>query len=383
MPTLREIQKWQKASLKNLPFKPYSLKEITSIPSKYYIIFGERSNGKTYAALERGLIKWALEGKELGYMRRYDDDVKPRLMGQVFAPFEANGFIEFITDGKFNRVVYSVGKFYFARTDEKGKTTKAPEPFGYAFSLNIWERYKSTSYPSITTIIFDEFITNSYYLIDEFTHFQNMLSTIIRHRNDVEIFMLGNTVNRFCPYFGEMGLKHIKEMKPGTIDKYVIGEEQQVTVTVEYTHPTDKGKQSDEYFAFDNPKLKMITSGDWEIGIYPHLPPEYHPYTPEETLFRFFIVFDENIVKCDVVQKGEATFIFCAPKKDPIKDPDHDFIYSTEDDPRPNWRKKITKPILPVEKNIARLFKMEKVFFATNECGEIVNNYFKWCGVSK
>ena len=56
------------------------------------------------------------------------------------------------------------------------------------------------------TILFDEFITKGMYLTDEFMAFMNTLSTIIRQRDNVKIFMCGNTVNKFNPYFEEMGL---------------------------------------------------------------------------------------------------------------------------------------------------------------------------------
>ena len=66
--------------------------------------------------------------------------------------------------------------------------------------------------------------------------FANVLSTIIRHRNDVKIFMLANTVNKYCPYFKEMGLKHITEMKQGSIDIYTYGSSD-LRVAVEYGKP--------------------------------------------------------------------------------------------------------------------------------------------------
>ena len=33
----------------------------------------------------------------------------------------------------------------------------------------------------------------------------------------------------------------------------------------------------DVYFAFNNPKLQMITSGAWEMAIYPHNKVKYKP----------------------------------------------------------------------------------------------------------
>ncbi|MGC5276152.1 hypothetical protein ACPXAM_23725, partial [Escherichia coli] len=86
-------------------------------------------------------------------------------------------------------------------------------------------------------------------------------------------YMLGNTVNKYCPYFAEMGLEHIPKMTQGTIDVYAYGNSD-LTVAVEYCKsPDSKVKEaSHKYFAFNNPKLEMITGGAWELNIYPHLP---------------------------------------------------------------------------------------------------------------
>lgn len=103
------------------------------------------------------------------------------------------------------------------------------------------EHDKSTSYPNITTIVFDEFLTRGSYLKDEFILFTNVCSTIIRQRNDVKIFMLGNTVNKYSPYFSEMGLSNIKNQKQGTIDIYRYGDSDLI-VAVEYCASTQSGK---------------------------------------------------------------------------------------------------------------------------------------------
>ncbi|MFV3037454.1 phage DNA encapsidation protein, partial [Klebsiella pneumoniae] len=97
---------------------------------------------------------------------------------------------------------------------------------------------KSTSFPDIDLIIFDEFLTNRLYLNDEFILFMNTVSTIVRRREDVKIYMLGNTVNKYCPYFAEMGLEHIPKMTQGTIDVYAYGNSD-LTVAVEYCKSPD------------------------------------------------------------------------------------------------------------------------------------------------
>ena len=73
----------------------------------------------------------------------------------------------------------------------------------------------------------------------------NVVSTIVRQRNDVKIFMAGNTVNQYCPYFTEMGLTHIKEMDKGAIEVYKYGDSK-LRVAVEYADSiSTKGKPSD------------------------------------------------------------------------------------------------------------------------------------------
>ena len=198
--------------------KFYSLDEILKRCADYNIIFGERSNGKSYSVLKYALEKYCKNGEQLGYIRRFDDDIKPKFANQVYKNLVVNGEINKLSKGKYNDITYISGAFYLQRVENGEVTERDENPCTYAFALNLEERYKSTSYPLITTILFDEFITRKYYLIDEFIYFTSILSTIIRLRDNVKIFMCGNTVNKFaCPYFKEMGLKHLKEMKKGNI----------------------------------------------------------------------------------------------------------------------------------------------------------------------
>ena len=68
--------------------------------------------------------------------------------------------------------------------------------------------------------------------------------------------------------FAEMGLTHIDKMKQGTIDVYTYGTSE-LTVAVEYCESMKGSKENNYYFAFNNPKLNMITSGAWELNLYP------------------------------------------------------------------------------------------------------------------
>lgn len=356
-----------------MKIKYYSLKKILSKNAQYNIIFGERSNGKTYSVLEYGLKKYIDTGEQLGIIRRWKEDFRGKRGTVLFDALIANNIIEKYTNGKFNRVYSYAGKWYLSTIDEKGKQILDEKPFAFGFALSDVEHDKSTSYPNITTILFDEFLTRRQYFPDEFVIFMNVLSTIIRQRDNVKIFMLGNTVNKFCPYFAEMGLTHIDKMKQGTIDVYTYGNsENALRVAVEYAGSTDSKKPSDIYFAFENPKLNMIKGGEWEFNIYPHLP---YKYKPKDVLFTFFILFDSNILQCEVIQVGTDTFIYIHRKTTELKDTDNDLIYTVDYSPKRNFARDIYKPTNTAQKKIAYLFKTGKVFYQSNDIGEIVRNF--------
>lgn len=356
--------------------KFYSLKTILSKDAQYNIIFGERSNGKTYSVLKYGLEKFCKTGEQTAIVRRWSEDFKGKRGSAMYQSLVNNHEIEKLTDGKWTDVYYYSGRWYLCKYNEKDERTVLEKPISYGFALGSMEHDKSTSYPEITTILFDEFLTRTMYLPDEFVLFMNVLSTIIRHRKNVKIFMLGNTVNKYCPYFNEMGLRHIKDMNVGDIDIYTYGDSD-LKVAVEYCKPNKQGKESDTYFAFDNPKLNMITGGAWEVNIYPHCPIKY---APKDIKFTYFIIFDGEILQCEIIMKDNNNFTFIHRKTSPIKDIEKDLVYSTEYKPLPNWKRKINKPTTELEKKIALYFAKDKVFYQDNDVGEIVRNYLMWCG---
>ena len=356
--------------------KFYSLKKILKKNAYYNMIIGERSNGKTYACLKYGIENYWNNKKQMAIVRRWDTDFIGKRGSVYFDALLSNDEVSKITGGLWTGIYYYASKWYLCTYDPDGNRITDEKPFAYAFAISQMEHDKSTSYPDITVVVFDEFISRTGYLADEFVAYMNVLSTIIRHRTDVKIFMLGNTVNKYCPYFNEMGLKHIKNMKQGTIDLYTYGDTE-LTVAVEYCSPISKeGKDSDVYFAFDNPKLQMITGGAWEIDLYPHCP---YKYRPKDIKFTYFIQFDEDLLQCEIISVDHRYFTFIHRKTTDLKNTDKDIIYTTEYDPRPNYKRNITKPTDDLEKKIAMHYKKDKIFYQDNEVGEIVRNYLLWC----
>ena len=357
----------------------YTLAAILKKDADYNIIFGERSNGKTYAALMYALERYVKDGTQTAYIRRWREDLRGKRAENLFANHVVNGVIEKLTDGKYNTICYGSGKWCLGYHDsDENKTITDEKPFCFGFALSEQEHEKSSSYPNVTTVIFDEFLTRRYYLPDEFMLFMNVLSTIIRQRDNVKIFMLGNTVNKYCPYFAEMGLKNVATMQQGAIDIYQFGDTG-AKVAVEYAETVAVKKPSNKYFCFDNQNLQMITSGKWELAAYPHLQTKYRP---KDVIFVFYIVFNDNILQGNVINDGENDFIFIHPKTTEIKDTENSLIYSLECNSRPNYRRRLLSNITEIDKKITKYFAMDKVFYQSNEVGELVRNYIKISSVN-
>lgn len=354
--------------------KYYSLTNILKHECTYNMIFGERSNGKTYATLELGLRNYVEKKEKLAIIRRWQDDFRGKRGASMFEAHAKNGLVTKLTKGEWTDVYYYSGRWFLCKFDEQlNKRVTDAEPFAYGFALTAMEHDKSTSYPEVTTVVFDEFLTRSGYLPDEFVLFMNVISTIVRQRTNVTIFMLGNTVNKYCPYFAEMGLRNILKMKPGDIDVYKYGNSE-LRVAVEYADMPAKKKPSDYYFAFDNDKLQMITKGAWEIDIYPHCPVKY---TRSNVLFEYFILFGDETMHCEIVQVDDVIFTFIHRKTTELKDTDNDLIYSLDYSPRHNWHRNITRPRTDLQRRVWEFFQKEKVFYQDNECGEVVRNYIQ------
>ena len=373
--------------MKKEKIKYYNVRNlISAIPdAHYYMIIGERSNGKTYSTLDYCLDRYFTKGEEFAYIRRFDEDIKSSRMKVLFSSHINNKLIEKYSNGKWNNIFYYSHAFYLLHVDPKNPSDRivSESPIGYAFAISRYEHDKSTSYPNIRNIVFDEFLTRQAYLPDEFIAFTNVLSTLIRLRDDVKIFMLGNTINKYAPYFNEMGLTHVKDMKVGQREVYTY-DGSKLKVAVEFSDLPNKDKPSNVYFAFNNPKLNMITgqNGVWELELYPHLTEEMK-YIQKNVLYRYYVCWDTQILECEIVKKDKLLFTFVHMKTTPIKENNRNIVYTTEHNPKPNYRRKITRALSKIEEKILWFYKREKVFYQSNDVGEIMRNYISWCSKTK
>lgn len=366
--------------------KYYSLDEILKLQAVYNMIYGSRSFGKSFALTMLGAenyVRAANDGKreQMAYLRRYDEDLKTVNAGTfcdcLICDGEGKNRVIDLTGGDFDSVIYYQRGWYFCKT-RNGKRLKDNYPFMVGFSFPAYEHFKNADYPFVNEIWFDEFIGVSGKAVpkDEFVVFQNVISTIARGRH-VRIWMTGNTINPFSPYFEWMGLTNAAKQKPGTIDVYKLGKtDKKIAVerTIERKEYVASKKSNSYLFAFDDPKLQMITTGGWEIGVFPLFDGEIKT---EDIAGRFFIKHKDKIFQADIVSNQSDNFIYIHKDIDffyPI-DEDYDLIYSLETSSKSNYRQRMDKALTEPERWIATLFSLGKVYYDENWTGVAVQDY--------
>lgn len=250
--------------------KWYSLDRILEHNAQYYIIFGERSNGKSYAVDKHIIDNFFLKGEQFGFVKRYEEDIKSKYMSEVFNHLE-----EYILEEYNHRIKFYRGQWLVYEDGLEGKIAEC-KVFGYAFSLANVNRTKATSYPFITRILFEEFMSiDCRYLDDEVNLLLNLVSTIGRQRTNLKIFMLANAISKYSPYSSALGIK-LHRLKKGDIilkefkdkkgyrTRFAIERSENVNV---FDNRDNVDKIVYNIFG-DSGVGQMITSGDFEVHKY-------------------------------------------------------------------------------------------------------------------
>ena len=68
-------------------FKYYDIRNtLKKYPDAYYyLVIGERSNGKTYSSLDYALERYFECGEQFAYIRRYGEDIRKKHLSNLFS----------------------------------------------------------------------------------------------------------------------------------------------------------------------------------------------------------------------------------------------------------------------------------------------------------
>ncbi len=267
----------------------YSLKSLLKCNADTNIIYGARMNGKSYAVKNFCVSNFFKTGGKFAYIRRNTIDIKTTKVESYFS----NSNVFKYSKEKYNGIMCYRERLYPYTYTEDGKTIRGLECGAY-FCLSTATHYKSLVYEGYTDIIFEEFIAeDNIYIDNEPNVLLNVISTIARN-NPVRVWLIGNTISRFCPYIREWGLKGMYTQKQGTIELYNMADVAGVSVlAVERTVPIDCVNRN----IFGNAK-KSIINGDWDQKEYPHLWKDYKYF---EKMYEVLVEYGDLSYVCQLL----------------------------------------------------------------------------------
>ena len=241
----------------------YDGRPILGKNGDFNIIWGMRSNGKTYFALKYALENYKNTKRTFVYCRRWAEDIVVKNMSKLMSPLPVEDIFGTGYTIKFYR-----GAFILQCNDDEVED----EVIGWAVALNQVAHTKGQTFVGTQVIVFDEFLqmAGERSLKDERDSWEQTLSTILRTTQDAKIFMLGNSVTKYSWVFTTYGID-INRMKQGEIK------------VIEMPNATGEPTRICAQWCEYNPKIgertskyvinsKMARTGEFEIQDVANIP---------------------------------------------------------------------------------------------------------------
>lgn len=161
----------------------YDYNNILSRNAMINFILTNRGGGKTFGFKKKAINNFLKKGEQFIYVRRYKTEFKK--------------IITFFDDIKeyFPEHTFKCTKNY-AYIDDKIA--------GFFIPLSTANNEKSTAYPNVTLLGYDEFVIdkkNQRYLPDEPILLNGLIETVVRNRDNLTVVCLANNVTICNPYF--------------------------------------------------------------------------------------------------------------------------------------------------------------------------------------
>lgn len=283
----------------------WNRKAIFDTDADYMLVFGQNCAGKSYQGKLECIERWK-NGERFFFLRRWQTDINQNIATSYFDDMP----ISTLTDGEWDHIEARSNEYYFTRLNSEGIKEKS-DVIGYYGALNEWQRYKSRVFLNCTFILFEEYITDGYYLDDEPEKLFRLRTTIFRDHPG-KVLMLGNSISRIIPYHVQWQLNGIPKMEQGTIELYHMQDmddsNKEVLIAVEFGGHL-KGTGSG-YFG---QSAKTIVSGEWDVKNYPRLPKDHIDY---EKVYEMMINYQNfNFALELLVDPDEGTkLLFVYPK---------------------------------------------------------------------
>lgn len=344
----------------------YSLKNILKYHADFNLIYGPRSNGKTYSVIEYCLKNHY----RLAYIRRSKEQTNRKDIKNLFEPHAGKWQYKDYTD-----IIYRGGEYFYCNYDQSGKACNiAKNAMCKVFFLNTWENQKGADNGKFDVICFDEFLSTRGYLQDEVSIFKNVLSTIIRDRSNTIIFMLGNTDSKINPYFSDFNITDdVNKMSQGDIICVERGEFN-TKIAFEWCGAVSATQKVRKFFEFGKKGGGMIVSGQWQYDTYPHC---QYAITKDNILKTAYVIATDYQLAIDICNCDDN--IFLRIRKQTKNVTEDNIIYNKQPSGNPLYTTSIFKPKNKIHNIILQLFNQNLVYYTDNEVGDIFKNYIIDC----
>lgn len=372
----------------------YNIDKADKTGALFTIIYGQRSNGKSYQVKHKKAIEMYVnggnnylyeytdisklitlnieKGSRFVLVRRYLEEVSNTKIEQYFKDVD----VEKITNKQYNCIKCQAGQIFLANWffDEKDKRPKFKfgELIGYVIPLSLEQNYAGGSYLDVDDMIMEEFMSRKAYLHDEPDKLINLWSTIDRDRGTTRLWLVGNTISKICPYLTDWGLQKLMKnqkqgeirstwLPTGKIDKE--GREVKVKLAIEYC--IDYGGKGLAIGKHAN----MLNTGEWQTDPQPHLPKSRKLY---DLLYRIVFMYQtyKFIGEYLFDKENNSTIWFIYPYDGEIKE--NILVFSDEIKPSPYWQRNIYDLNINndnLKKLLYNTFRENRIFYSDDECG--------------
>lgn len=348
----------------------YSLDSIDSKNANFNIIYGERSNGKSYQVKHKKAVeKYINTGRRFILIRRHKDEITTEKIERYFADVD----VEKLTDGRYNCISCYRKELFLSKYDSEKCKTIRYDKIGYVIALVQEQNYAGASFLDVDDIIFEEFMSRGTYLPDEPNKLMNLFCTVDRKRGTTRIWLVGNTISRVCPYLLDWELlDDIRKLEQGDIlikefidSEYVDNDNKPIVMKIAVEHCKSTGVSSFTIGTHSN----MLSKGEWQTDPQPHLP---HSIKEYNLIFRFVFEFSGFRFLCDVLHYKSSNDIvyFIYPKYTEIKP--KTLVISDNVRQSVRWLRTpyaVHSFLNEKVEKILYYFAEDKIFFSTDMCG--------------
>lgn len=338
-----------------------------------------RATGKTTGYVLLGMLLYKLYGVRLEYCRLMPDDIRPKDHCHFFDSIIEYGYIDWLTDGKYNSCVYKAGFWYYRKIDKDGNVESVSEdPFMHTFAVRKAMDMKSNYTSNAVFIIFDEFIDPTKLYRDDFVLLCDCISTIFRNRVGW-VNLLANTIDRQSVWFKELCIaREVATMQQGESKRIEKDGLTPVRVSILGAKITEaKAKHNLALFNFANRKLEAITgtADGWAMRVYPRI-----PKAKQEILIpNLYFDADGFMVRAQLIdneQVGLCLQIVDTPKT--YDDMEEDAIIYTNGVPRDKRDRYMFTDGTKLSKVIRYLNQNNKIYYSSNEAGITFDSFMQY-----